>query len=120
MKKSRSSNPVLIGLIQELTKKTYEEKASIWRDVASRLTRPASNRAQVNISGLSRCTKENEVVVVPGKVLGSGILDHPITVGAFDFSAQAAEKIKAAGGECMPIRELMTRFPKGSNIKLVE
>lgn len=120
MKKSRSSNPVLIKLVQELTKKTYEEEVPIWREVASRLTRPASNRVQVNISSLSRYTKENEVVVVPGKVLGSGVLDHPITVGAFSFSTQAAEKIKTAGGECLPIRELMTRFPKGSNIRVME
>jgi large subunit ribosomal protein L15 len=36
-----------------------------------------------------------------GKVLGCGILTHPVTIKAFSFSENAAEKIKSVGGKAL-------------------
>ncbi|MEE8400850.1 MAG: 50S ribosomal protein L18e [Candidatus Hydrothermarchaeaceae archaeon] len=119
MKKSRSTNPVMLELIKELTLKTYEKDAPIWRDVAKRMLR-SSRRAEVNISRIARFTKKNDTVIVPGKVLGSGIIGHPVTVGAFGFSSQAKEKLKSAGGKYMDIKELMKEVPEGTGIKIME
>lgn len=120
MKKTRSSNPNLVKLIEELKKKAYAENAPIWRDLAKRLSRSSKRRAEINISRLSRYTKENDIVVVSGKILSSGTINHAITAAAFGFSKQAKEKISAAGGECISIIELMNRAPKGTNVIIME
>jgi len=59
-------------------------------------------------------------VVVPGKVLGAGNLDHPVSVAAFSFSTQARLKISKARGKCLSISELIEVNPKGSNVKIMK
>ena len=113
-------NPELRELIRFLRRKYGEVGAKIWRDVAERLSRPRSRRAEVNVSKINRYTRPGDVVVVPGKVLGAGRIDHPVCVAAFAFSASARRKIEAAGGECISIRELVERNPKGSGVKIME
>jgi large subunit ribosomal protein L18e len=68
---------------------------------------------------LNRYTKEGETVVVPGKVLGAGKMDHPIYVAAFAFSERARLKILKAKGKCLSILELVKRNPKGTNVKII-
>jgi len=119
MKKSMSTNPVMQETIKELTLKTYEKDAPIWRDVAKRLLR-SSSRAEVNISRIARYTKKDDIVLVPGKVLGSGSIAHPVTVGALGFSNQAKEKLISAGGKYIGIKELMSNVPKGTGVKIME
>ena len=51
--------------------------------------------------------------------MGSGVLDHPVIVGALAFSQKAYEKIHSAGGECLSILELVERFPRGSGVKIL-
>ena len=118
-KKIKSTNPHLIELICFLRKKAQENNAPIWRDIAERMLKPRQRRAEVNISRLNRYTKEGDQVVVPGKVLGAGIIDHPITVAAFAFSEQAKEKILRAKGKCISIPELVKINPRGANVKIM-
>lgn len=120
MKKSKSTNPALLELIEELKKKAHVEDAPLWRSLAESLAGSSSRRAQVNISRIARYTKKGEVIAVPGKVLGAGRIAHPVTVAAFNFSKQATEKITAAKGKCVSIRDLINKFPKGTNIKIIE
>ncbi len=120
MKKTKSTNPVLTGIIEELARKTRKEDAPIWRDLAIRLSRPSRIRTKVNLSRISRHTKENDIVAVPGKVLGTGAIDHPLTIAAFDFSKTAREKIISPGGKCVTFTDLMKTVPKGTNVKIME
>ncbi|MFH1775004.1 MAG: 50S ribosomal protein L18e [Methanobacteriota archaeon] len=120
MKKSKSTNPVLLGLIEELKKKAHAEDAPIWRSLAKSLTGSSSRKAQVNISRIARYTEKGDVVAVPGKVLGAGTIAYPVTVAAFNFSKQAREKILSAGGRCISLRDLTSEFPKGSNVKIIK
>ncbi|HDJ25902.1 MAG TPA: 50S ribosomal protein L18e [Candidatus Bathyarchaeota archaeon] len=113
-------NPELKELIRLLRRKYGELGAKIWRDVAERLSRPRSRRAVVNVSKINRYTRPGDTVVVPGKVLGAGSIGHPVCVAAFSFSASARRKIEAAGGECISIRELVERNPRGSGVRLME
>jgi len=73
----------------------------------------------VNLSRINRHTSEGDVVVVPGKVLGAGLLRHPVTVAAFAFTRSARQKILEAGGKCLDIRELVELNPKGSGVKII-
>lgn len=74
----------------------------------------------VNLSRLNRYTTEKETVIVPGKVLGSGKLEHPVVIAAFTFSDQAQSKILSAKGKCLTIPNLLETNPKGSNIRIME
>ncbi|NOZ76979.1 MAG: 50S ribosomal protein L18e [Euryarchaeota archaeon] len=120
MKKSKTTNTVLQRTIDELIQTSYREDVNIWRDLARRLSRSRSRRAEVNVGKLARFTKKGDVVAVPGKILGSGVIEHPITVAAFNFSASAAEKIARAGGKCLTLSELVSNVPKGTNVRIME
>ena len=120
MKAGRTTNPVLRSLIVDLAKKTHEAGSPVWRDIARRLARSNSRRAEVNVSRIARYTKKGDVVAVPGKVLGAGRIAHPVTVAAFGFSEKARQKITAAGGRCLTLKELMQEVPEGTNVKIME
>ena len=119
MKKVRATNPELITLIQSLRKKSHENQVAIWRYLADRVSTSKRRRIAVNVSRLNRHTREGETVAVPGKVLGAGIVDHPINVAAFAFSDQARSKILEAKGKCFSIKALIKENPKGTNVKVI-
>ena len=119
MKKLKATNPELLSLIQDLKKQSQETQAEVWLTLANRLSASKRNRIAVNVSRLNRYTKDGETVVVPGKVLGAGKPDHPLTVAAFAFSDVAQAKIQTAKGKCLTIRDLMKKNPSGKNVKLM-
>ncbi len=120
MRKLRSTNPELVMLVRSLKKKSKENDAPIWLDVAERLASPKRSRVAVNLSRLNRYTQAKESVVVPGKVLGSGELAHAVSVAAFGFSDRARAKITKARGKCLSIPDLVEANPKGSNVRILE
>ncbi|RBQ23228.1 50S ribosomal protein L18e [Candidatus Methanobinarius endosymbioticus] len=114
------TNPNLIELIGNLKDKSYNEEVAIWKDVASRLEKSTRRRTEINLSDINRVSEEEQTIIVPGKVLANGNLDHKVTVAALNFSKTAQEKIEEAGGEGISISEIIEKNPKGSNIKIVE
>lgn len=119
MKKIKAANPELVRLIRFLRKQSGKNKVKIWKDIAERLAKPRRRRTAVNLSRLNRYTGKHETVAVPGKVLGVGEIDHPITVAALAFSEKAREKIKAVRGKCLSFFELVKKNPKGSKVKII-
>jgi large subunit ribosomal protein L18e len=119
MPKAQPSNLELLSTIRSLRKKAKESDAHIWRDVANSLQVSKRRRIAVNISRLNRHTKAKETVIVPGKVLGSGTLTHPVSVAAFSFSTQAKMKILKAKGKCLSIPDLLEANPQGSNVRII-
>ena len=65
--------------------------------------------------GLDKFTKDNETVIVPGKVLGIGDLNHKITIAAWQFSTKAKEKIDNK----LSIQQLLEKNPQGKGIKII-
>ncbi len=114
----RKSDPVLVTLISRL-KEAGREGAPIWRDIASRLERPSRNWAQVNVSKLEAHVRDGENAIVPGKLLGAGELNQPITVVAFKASASAKAKVAAAGGKVLTLKEGVDAFPKGEKCRII-
>lgn len=106
-------------LMRFLRKQSRENNVRIWKDVAERLAKPRRKRIAVNVSRLNRYTEKKETVVVPGKVIGTGKIDHPITVAAFSFSEKAKEKIKVSRGKTISLLQLIKKNPKGSNVKII-
>ncbi len=116
----RSSNPFLKDTIIKLEKISKENNANIWKDLAGRLKKSRKRKAEVNLSKINRYSKPNDIIAVPGKVLGSGSVSHPVSVGAFNFSKNAHEKITNSGGECLSLVELARKNPKGTNVIIME
>ncbi|MBN1544743.1 50S ribosomal protein L18e [Candidatus Woesearchaeota archaeon] len=113
------TNPHLRSLVAELKKKAIEDSSAFWKRLASDLERPTRNRRAVNLSRINRFTKDNETVVVPGKVLGSGVLDHKVTVVAFAFSEGAVEKLRKQNCAALLISDLMQKNLKPSDIRII-
>ena len=113
-------NSELEKTIREL--KTAKKKTGqpIWGALAEELDKPKRIRVDVNLSSINRLTKEDEIAAVPGKVLASGTLEHPVTVAAFSFSKEAKEKIKAAGGEVKTLSQLVAEGVEPSKVKLIK
>ncbi len=119
MKQTKSTNPELIQLIRFLKKQGREKEAVIWRDVAEQLAKARQRRAAVNLSRINRHTQKGDSVVIPGKLLATGKIDHSIIVAAYGASEKAKEKLKAAKAKYISIPELVKKNPKGANVKII-
>jgi len=113
------TDPNLVTLIASLKAETRSSGAGIWRDIALKLEKAKANWAEVNLSKLERYASEGDVVVVAGKVLGSGTLNKKLTVAAYGFSESAKMKIEAAGGRDLTIMELVKEMPQGTGVKVM-
>jgi len=119
MTRSVKTNPRIIRLIGALKAASRESGSPLWRDIAQRLEKPCRNYAAINLSKINRHTQSNDIVIVAGKVLASGDLEHGVTVAALSFSSAAMTKIQGAGGKCLAIERLVAEHPKGSGIKIL-
>jgi len=116
---NNKSNIRLLDLIHTLKAASRENEVSIWRDIATRLEGPGKNYAEVNVSKINRYAQENDTIIVPGKVLGSGVLDQKVSVAALNFSETAAQKIQMNNGRCMSIEDLINENPKGTQVRVL-
>ena len=119
VKRAITTNIVLRKLINELKKASIDQGVNIWKRVASDLEKSSRERRIVNLSRINRYAKENETIVVPGKVLGTGILDHKLTISAYQFSTGALEKIDKIGAKAVPLSDLIKESPKGKGIRVL-
>jgi len=112
------TNTILKDLIKDIRTHGYKDKSGFLLRLAELLEKPTRRKAEVNLSKLNRVCKENEVVVVPGKVL-DGLLNKPLTVAAINFSYKAKVNIEKAGGKVLTIKELIHKDSKGSNVRII-
>ncbi|MHA2047488.1 MAG: 50S ribosomal protein L18e [Candidatus Thorarchaeota archaeon] len=117
--KSGPTDPNTRALINALQKTSTKHNVRIWKRVAELVARPARKRATVNIGKISRHTNAGDIIVIPGKVLGSGSLSHKVTVAALNASTSARTVIVGAGGTLMTINELLTQIPKGKGVTII-
>ncbi|BAB67165.1 MULTISPECIES: 50S ribosomal protein L18e [Sulfurisphaera] len=111
-----STNIMVRKLIDLLSK----QKKPLWKRVAEELQKPSRQRPYINIYKINKYTKPNDVVVVPGKVLGIGNLDHPVTVVALSFSKSAKEKIEKSGGKVISLYKALEEVKDFKNVRLMK
>ena len=87
------TNPNIVQMANDLKKRIKENDAPIWSKLAEYALKPSVARRTVNINKIDQLTKENDVVVFPGKVLGTGNISHKITLYSFSISNAAAKKL---------------------------
>jgi len=112
------TNPRLNSLIADLKSAARSSESNVWSDVADRLEKPRSTHAEVNLGRIERYAQADETVVVPGKVLGSGVLQKEVDVAAVDFSGTAQTKIEQVG-DTMKLEEALEQNPDGTNVRVI-
>ena len=110
---------LVYNTIWTLRRAFKNSKAPIWKSLENELSGPRSNRREVNVSELANITKNNEVVMVPGKVLGSGAIGHRLTVCTFSISESAAKKIIDSGGKIITLDDLIKNHPDGTGVRII-
>lgn len=108
----KKGNPEMKKLVDALKKGN-----AFWIQVAYHLTRPRRQGVSVNIGKLNGMTKENDIVIIPGKLLSGGELDHKVTVSAFSCSEKAKEKMK--GSKLVSIEDMFKANKDGKGVKLI-
>ncbi|MDD5499515.1 MAG: 50S ribosomal protein L18e, partial [Candidatus Nanoarchaeia archaeon] len=79
---------------EKLYRKT---KKPVFERISKELKKSARNKRSVNLSKINRYSVSGSNVLVVGKVLGSGELNHKVNVIAFSYSDSALEKLKKSG-----------------------
>ena len=112
-------NQNIVSLTQELKKASIESNVKLWKRVAIDLLKTGKNKRIVNLSKIDKYAKDDETVIVPGKVLSMGDLSKKITIAAHSFSDSALDKIKDSGSKAITIRELLKNNPKGKKVRIM-
>lgn len=112
----KKNNQVLLSLIEGLKR----SEKPIWKKVACELSRPRRQKVEVNLSKIDEFASEDTTVLVPGKVLGAGVISKKLTIAAFSFSGKAKQLIGAAGGKALSIDSLQKSNPEGRGVTILK
>ncbi len=112
-------NPERLRIIKKLKQKAKTEHVAMYDKISEELSRVRKNRRAVNIRKINRFTKEGDIVVVPGKVMGDGFLDHKVEIAAFSFTSGAEEKIAQSESTALTIEDFVENWKPVSNIKFI-
>lgn len=113
------TNAVVLHMAKELKEASRKNKAPIWSRLAELALKPSSARRTINISKIDKLTKNGDVIVVPGKVLGTGGMSHKITLCSFSISNSGAQKILQQGGNILSYSELIKNHPTGKGVTII-
>jgi large subunit ribosomal protein L18e len=103
MPRTGPTDPRLCELINKL-RKTKE-----YRPLADALSKPRRKKRGVNLFEID---ESGEKAIATWKVLSMGELSKPVRIYAWDASKNAKEKIVKAGGELLPLEEVLNKKDK--------
>lgn len=113
----RKLSPGIVGTI--LTAKKNKK----WLEVAGVLSGPRRKKVALNLDEIEKALDEGkvkeEVIVIPGKVLGEGELKKKARIVALSFSKQAAEKLKDKKIDFLTINEEIKNNPEAKGVKVL-
>ncbi len=104
--------------IRKLIRDLWKTKIKIWKKVSKKLSGPRRNKIKANLYRINKKTNKNDTIVIPGKVLGIGELDHTLTIACLEYSKSAKKKIESSGSKLITIEELLEQNPKGNGVKV--
>lgn len=113
------TSQVVIHMAKDLKKASTKNDAVIWEKLAEYALKPSIARRDLNLNRIDQLTKENDIVVFPGKVLGTGNISHKITLFSFSISNSAATKIIKKGGKLITYSDLIEQNPTGKGVVLL-
>ncbi len=120
MKPTGPTNPLKRELIVELEKKSKKEKKKVWNYVAKILSKPRRNAVSVNLGKINKYSKDGDVVIVPGKVLGDGILTNKVKLIFENVSSSALDYLKKNNVEYYYLRDIIDKKIDTKNLKIIK
>lgn len=112
-------NQVVLQTVKELKGAAKKNNAPLWSKLVEFASKPSSARRIVNLGQIDKFTKDNDVIMVPGKVLGTGNLSHKIILCSFSISNHGAQKVLQTGGKILSLTELIKKYPTGKGVILI-
>ena len=109
-------NQVVLHMVKDLKQASKKNEAPIWSRLADLALKPSSSRRVVNLTRISKTTKDNDILFVPGKVLGTVNISHKITLSSFSMSVTAAKKIIQTGGSIITYSDMIKKYPTGKGV----
>ena len=104
------SNPSLLNIIMLLRK----QKSPFWIKMAGIISKPKRKSVAVNLSKINKYSSDGDTIIVPGKVLSSGEINHKIIIAAVSASQEARKKAKI-----ISIEEIVKKNLKGEGLKII-
>jgi large subunit ribosomal protein L18e len=95
------------------------KKQKKWNKVAQIVSGGRRRYNDVNLKKKDKESKDGDVVVVVGKVLGVGQLTKKVKICALYFSQSAHEKIKQNKSEAIKLVEEIKKNPNAEGVKLI-
>lgn len=84
-----------------------EHYRGLWRHVLELSAVPARSRKSVNLYKINKHSKEGDNIIVPGKVLSEGVMDHKVNITAMEFSASALAKLTSTKCSVKKLDEML-------------
>ena len=113
------ANEHRVRMARYLKRASAEHEAPIWKRVSEYALKPSASRRTINVKSIDSRTKEGDVVVFPGKVLGTGAISHGISLFCFGISESAATKVRKAGGRVLSHTSIVSERPTGQEVVLL-
>ena len=116
----KKKNAILVETI------ILSKKNPKWLEVASFLSRPNRKTSYFNLDEINNKVKENEKILIPGKILSQGKIDTPtgtskrMKIVALSFSEKAKEKLLKSSCEISSILEEIKLNPDFKDIKILK
>ncbi len=105
--------------VRKLARLLWKTKKPVYQVISKNLMKPRrTHRIEANLHRINKKTKAGDTIIVPGKILGQGDIDHKITIAALSTSKSAMEKLQAAKCEVIGIEALLERNPEGTGVKI--
>ncbi|MFW6025139.1 MAG: 50S ribosomal protein L18e [Candidatus Woesearchaeota archaeon] len=114
----KKTNQKLVDTIKGLKDKSRKEDIPLFKRLAKELNKPKRRKVEVNVGKINRYTEKGDVVVIPGKVLSVGFLDHKVKVIAWNYSKKAKEKIEEKG-KAVDLTDYMSKKKLDKGIKIL-
>jgi len=90
-----------------------------WRAAAQIISGSRRKYSAVNLKRLEYEASDEDIIAVPGKVLGSGNIKKKLKICALYFSASALHKIKQANGDAILLIDEIKKNPNAEKVKLL-
>ncbi|MFH0905785.1 MAG: hypothetical protein V1824_00435 [archaeon] len=89
-----TKNSDILDIINKLYTKSKLTKKEIYKNLAKVLEGPSRKMPSLNLTKLENLNviKDDAIVIIPGKLLGSGELKKKITIYAYQASSSVKEK----------------------------
>lgn len=113
------TSQIVIQMVKTLRVASKKNNAPIWEKLAELALKPTRAKRILNLGQIDKFASENDVIIVPGKILGTGNLTHKITLCSFSISSTVAKKIAQSGGKILDMSQIIKNHPTGKGVKII-